>query len=57
MNFEHCREFQARNTQLIDIIFAMKKNLLSFLELPPAFSETRQANKLQKRNAYLDCQI
>ncbi len=25
MNFEHCREFQARNTQLIDIIFAVKK--------------------------------
>jgi hypothetical protein len=25
MNFEHYREFQARNTQLIDIIFAMKK--------------------------------
>jgi hypothetical protein len=23
--FEHCREFQARKSQLIDIIFAMKK--------------------------------
>jgi hypothetical protein len=27
INFEHCREFQARNTQLIDIIFAMKNNI------------------------------
>jgi hypothetical protein len=27
MNFEHYREFQASKTQLIDIIFAMKKNI------------------------------
>ncbi len=27
MNFEQYREFQARNTQLIDIIFAMEKNI------------------------------
>jgi hypothetical protein len=27
MNFEHYGEFQARKTQLIDIIFAMKKNI------------------------------
>ncbi len=27
MNFEHYREFQARKTQLIDIIFATKKNI------------------------------
>jgi hypothetical protein len=33
--FEHYREFQARKTLLIDIIFATKKYLLTFLELPP----------------------
>jgi hypothetical protein len=35
LNFEHYREFQARKTQLIDIIFAMKKYITTFLELPP----------------------
>jgi hypothetical protein len=32
--FEHYREFQARKTLLIGIIFAMKKKLLTFSELP-----------------------
>jgi hypothetical protein len=44
MYFEHYREFQARKTLLIDIIFAMKKEyLLTFLELPPyAYVSTTQ---------------
>ncbi len=33
--FEHCRHFQPRKTLSSDIIFAMKKNLLTFSELPP----------------------
>ncbi len=33
--FEHNREFQVIKTQLIDIIFATKIYLLTFLELPP----------------------
>jgi hypothetical protein len=35
MFFEHYREFQARKTLLIDIIFAMKNIVLTFPELSP----------------------
>ena len=35
MYFWTLQQFQARKTLSIDIIFAMKKNLLTFLELPP----------------------
>ncbi len=35
MNFEHYREFQARKTLLIDIIFAMKKISVDLLRAAP----------------------
>ncbi len=33
--FEHYQEVQTRNNLLIDIIFVMKSNLMTFSELPP----------------------
>ena len=35
MNLEHYREFQARNTQLIDIIFAVKKISVDLFRAAP----------------------